>query len=94
MPDGIVTKNRSNMSIAAHSWLFAIDGRLIEYHYAAPHGDHTDSIEDLIILPPDPIRDERGYFSRTLDVEILAEGRHRGRRWLLRVQLDVAVTSC
>jgi dTDP-4-dehydrorhamnose 3,5-epimerase len=31
------------------------------------------AIEDLIILRPTPIRDERGYFSRTLDVQILAE---------------------
>ena len=30
-------------------------------------------IEDLIIFRPTPIRDERGYFSRTLDVQILAE---------------------
>jgi dTDP-4-dehydrorhamnose 3,5-epimerase len=29
-------------------------------------------IEDLIIFRPTPIRDERGYFSRTLDVQILA----------------------
>jgi dTDP-4-dehydrorhamnose 3,5-epimerase len=31
-------------------------------------------IEDLVIFRPTPIRDERGYFSRTLDVQILAEG--------------------
>jgi dTDP-4-dehydrorhamnose 3,5-epimerase len=31
------------------------------------------SIEDLIIFRPTPIRDERGYFSRTLDVQILSE---------------------
>jgi dTDP-4-dehydrorhamnose 3,5-epimerase len=31
------------------------------------------SIEDLIIFRPTPIRDERGYFSRTLDVQLLAE---------------------
>ena len=31
------------------------------------------SIEDLIIFRPTPIRDERGYFSRTLDVRILAD---------------------
>jgi dTDP-4-dehydrorhamnose 3,5-epimerase-like enzyme len=31
------------------------------------------SIEDVIIFRPTPIRDERGYFSRTLDVQILAE---------------------
>jgi dTDP-4-dehydrorhamnose 3,5-epimerase len=31
------------------------------------------AIEDLIILRPTPTRDERGYFSRTLDVQILAE---------------------
>jgi len=30
-------------------------------------------IEDLTIFRPTPIRDERGYFSRTLDVQILAE---------------------
>ena len=30
-------------------------------------------IEDLIIFRPTPIRDERGYFSRTLDVQILAD---------------------
>jgi dTDP-4-dehydrorhamnose 3,5-epimerase len=30
-------------------------------------------IEDLLIFRPTPIRDERGYFSRTLDVQILAE---------------------
>ena len=30
-------------------------------------------IEDLIVFRPTPIRDERGYFSRTLDVQILAE---------------------
>jgi dTDP-4-dehydrorhamnose 3,5-epimerase len=30
-------------------------------------------IEDLVIFRPTPIRDERGYFSRTLDVQILAE---------------------
>jgi dTDP-4-dehydrorhamnose 3,5-epimerase len=30
-------------------------------------------IEDLIILRPTPVRDERGYFSRTLDVQVLAE---------------------
>jgi dTDP-4-dehydrorhamnose 3,5-epimerase len=30
-------------------------------------------IEDLVIFRPTPIRDERGYFSRTLDVRILAE---------------------
>jgi dTDP-4-dehydrorhamnose 3,5-epimerase len=30
-------------------------------------------IENLIILRPTPIRDERGYFSRTLDVQTLAE---------------------
>jgi dTDP-4-dehydrorhamnose 3,5-epimerase len=31
------------------------------------------AIEDLITFRPTPIRDERGYFSRTLDVQILAE---------------------
>src|SRR5215217_4377397 len=31
------------------------------------------SIEDLIIFQPTPIWDERGYFSRTLDVQILAD---------------------
>jgi hypothetical protein len=30
-------------------------------------------IQDLIVFRPTPIRDERGYFSRTLDVKILAE---------------------
>jgi dTDP-4-dehydrorhamnose 3,5-epimerase len=30
-------------------------------------------IEDLVVFRPTPIRDERGYFSRTLDVQILAE---------------------
>jgi dTDP-4-dehydrorhamnose 3,5-epimerase len=30
-------------------------------------------IEDLIVFRPTPVRDERGYFSRTLDVQILAE---------------------
>jgi dTDP-4-dehydrorhamnose 3,5-epimerase len=30
-------------------------------------------IKDLILFRPTPIRDERGYFSRTLDVQILAE---------------------
>jgi dTDP-4-dehydrorhamnose 3,5-epimerase len=30
-------------------------------------------IENLILFQPTPIRDERGYFSRTLDVQILAE---------------------
>jgi dTDP-4-dehydrorhamnose 3,5-epimerase len=30
-------------------------------------------IEDLLIFRPTPIRDERGYFSRTLDVQILVE---------------------
>ena len=30
-------------------------------------------IEDLIVFRPTPIRDERGYFSRTLDVQILAQ---------------------
>jgi len=30
-------------------------------------------IEDLIIFRPTPIRDERGYFSRTLDIQILAD---------------------
>jgi dTDP-4-dehydrorhamnose 3,5-epimerase len=30
-------------------------------------------IEDLIIFRPSPIRDERGYFSRTFDVQILAD---------------------
>jgi dTDP-4-dehydrorhamnose 3,5-epimerase len=30
-------------------------------------------IEDLVTFRPTPIRDERGYFSRTLDVQILAE---------------------
>jgi dTDP-4-dehydrorhamnose 3,5-epimerase len=30
-------------------------------------------IEDLVILRPTPVRDERGYFSRTFDVQILAE---------------------
>ena len=30
-------------------------------------------IEDLIIFRPTPIWDERGYFSRTLDVQILAD---------------------
>jgi dTDP-4-dehydrorhamnose 3,5-epimerase len=30
-------------------------------------------IEDLILFRPTPIRDERGYFSRTLDVQILAD---------------------
>jgi dTDP-4-dehydrorhamnose 3,5-epimerase len=31
------------------------------------------AIEDLIIFRPAPIWDERGYFSRTLDVQILAD---------------------
>jgi dTDP-4-dehydrorhamnose 3,5-epimerase len=30
-------------------------------------------IEDLVIFRPTPIRDEQGYFSRTLDIQILAE---------------------
>ena len=30
-------------------------------------------IEGLIIFRPAPIRDERGYFSRTIDVQILAD---------------------
>jgi dTDP-4-dehydrorhamnose 3,5-epimerase-like enzyme len=30
-------------------------------------------IQDLIVFRPTPIRDERGYFSRTLDVKILAD---------------------
>jgi dTDP-4-dehydrorhamnose 3,5-epimerase len=30
-------------------------------------------IEDLVVFQPTPIRDERGYFSRTLDVNVLAE---------------------
>ena len=30
-------------------------------------------IEDLVIFRPTPLRDERGYFSRTLDVQVLAE---------------------
>jgi dTDP-4-dehydrorhamnose 3,5-epimerase len=30
-------------------------------------------IEDLVVLRPTPIRDERGYFSRTLDVQVLAD---------------------
>jgi dTDP-4-dehydrorhamnose 3,5-epimerase len=30
-------------------------------------------VQDLIIFRPLPVRDERGYFSRTLDVSILAE---------------------
>jgi dTDP-4-dehydrorhamnose 3,5-epimerase-like enzyme len=44
-------------------------------------------IEDLIILPPTPIRDERGYFSRTLDVEILAKRPASREALALRVQL-------
>jgi dTDP-4-dehydrorhamnose 3,5-epimerase len=31
------------------------------------------AIEDLVVFRPTPIRDERGYFSRTLDVNVLAE---------------------
>ncbi len=30
-------------------------------------------IQDLIVFRPTPIRDERGYFTRTLDVKILAD---------------------
>jgi dTDP-4-dehydrorhamnose 3,5-epimerase-like enzyme len=30
-------------------------------------------IDDLIIFRPTPIRDERGYFSRPLDIQTLAE---------------------
>jgi dTDP-4-dehydrorhamnose 3,5-epimerase len=30
-------------------------------------------IEELVVFRPTPIRDERGYFSRTLDVNVLAE---------------------
>lgn len=33
---------------------------------------HTD-IEGLVVLEPTPHRDERGYFTRTMDVTVLAE---------------------
>ena len=33
---------------------------------------HTD-LEGLVVFEPTPHRDERGYFTRTLDVQILAD---------------------
>ena len=30
-------------------------------------------IEDLLIFRPRPVRDEHGYFSRTLDIQVLAD---------------------
>ena len=42
-------------------------------HYAAGHGDHPTPIKDLVIFRPTPHRDERGYFMRTFDVNILTE---------------------
>ncbi len=66
-----------NLRRHGHCWAFVTFGdsrdRSADFTKLPDMEIIRTAIEDLIIFRPTPIRDERGYFSRTLDVQILAE---------------------
>jgi dTDP-4-dehydrorhamnose 3,5-epimerase-like enzyme len=61
------------MSIAAHSYFRRFPDNSGDFTRLPNMEIIRTPIDDMIILRPTPIWDERGYFSRTLDIQTLAE---------------------